>query len=118
MVGRADGILLATPIYNYDVSAATKNLVELTGKGWEGKVAGFLCTAGGQGSYMSVMALANSLMLDFRTVIVPRFVYATGAAFTSDAIIDPKITVRVAECARMTARLAEAVSSLGSTPTR
>ncbi len=38
----ADGILLATPVYNYDVSAAAKNLVELTGKGWEEKVVGFL----------------------------------------------------------------------------
>ena len=32
-------------------------------------------------SYMSVMAYANSLMLDFRCVIIPRFVYATGSAF-------------------------------------
>ena len=74
----ADGILLATPVYNYDVSAAAKNLVELTGSAWEEKVVGFLCAAGGMSSYMSVMAFANSLMLDFRSVIIPRFVYATG----------------------------------------
>ena len=78
-----DGIVVATPIYNYDASAAAKNLVELTGRAWQNKVVGFLCAAGGDGSYMSIMALANSLMLDFRCVIVPRFVYATGGAFAA-----------------------------------
>src|SRR5579863_7255928 len=52
----ADGILIGVPIYNYDVNAALKNLVELTGSSWEGKILGFLCAAGGQASYMSIMA--------------------------------------------------------------
>ncbi len=80
-VSSAGPILLAVPIYNYDVNAAAKNLIELTGRAWTGKVVGFICAAGGQGSFMSVMSLANSLMLDFRCLIVPRFVYATGEHF-------------------------------------
>lgn len=91
----ADGILLATPVYNYDVSAAAKNLVELTGKAWEDKVVGFLCAAGGMSSYMSVMAFASSLMLDFRSVIIPRFVYATGRAFEGDEIKDKEVVERI-----------------------
>ena len=39
-------IVLATPVYNYHVSAATKNLIELTGSAWEDKLVGFLCAAG------------------------------------------------------------------------
>jgi FMN reductase len=74
----ANGVILALPVYNYDINAAAKNLIELTGEAWTGKVVGFICAAGGQGSYMSVMPFANSLMLDFRCVVVPRFVYATG----------------------------------------
>src|SRR5688572_27416637 len=70
-------ILLAVPIYNYDANAAAKNLVELTGKAWEDKIVGFACAAGGVSSYMSITGLANDLMLDFRCVILPRFVYAT-----------------------------------------
>src|SRR5262245_467288 len=62
-IEQADAILLAVPIYNYDVNAAAKNVVELTGSAWEGKIVGFLCAAGGHSSYMSVMSLANSLML-------------------------------------------------------
>ena len=95
----ADGIMVAAPVYNYDVSAAAKNMIELTGSAWEDKVVGFLCAAGGASSYMSVMAYANSLMLDFRTIIIPRFVYATGDSFNDDAITDPKIVQRVEQVA-------------------
>ncbi len=109
LVAAADGILVATPIYNYDANAAAKNLVELTGDAWENKVVAFLCAAGGHGSFMSIMALANSLMLDFRCIVVPRFVYATGAAFSGDQLTDTKVAARVDECAQATAKLAAAV---------
>jgi FMN reductase len=91
----ADGIIVATPVYNYHVSAAAKNMVELTGSAWEDKIVGFLCAAGAMGSYMSVMGFANSLMLDFRSVIIPRFVYATGEAFNGDKLVDTKIAKRI-----------------------
>jgi len=105
----ADGILLATPVYNYDVSATAKNLVELTGSAWEDKVVGFLCAAGGMSSYMSVMSFANSLMLDFRSVIIPRFVYATGRAFDGDEIKDPEVVERIEELADELIRFTKAL---------
>lgn len=105
----ADGILVATPIYNYDVSATAKNMVELSGKGWEEKVVGFLCAAGGMSSYMSVMPFANSLMLDFRSVIIPRFVYATGQAFAGDELTDPKVATRVEQLAADLIRFTQAL---------
>jgi len=105
-VEKADGIIVATPVYNYDVAAAAKNMVELTGSAWEDKVVGFLCAAGGMGSYMSVMSFANSLMLDFRCLIIPRFVYATGDSFDGDKLTDSKVAKRleqvVAELVRVT----------------
>jgi FMN reductase len=91
----ADGILVAAPVYNYDVAAAAKNMIELTGKAWEDKIVGFLCAAGGMNSYMSVMAYANSLMLDFRSVIIPRFVYATGDSFDGDKLTDAHLEKRI-----------------------
>ncbi len=98
-VDGADGIIIAAPVYNYDVSAAAKNMIELTGSAWEDKIVGFLCAAGGMSSYMSVMAYANSLMLDFRTIIIPRFVYATGNSFDGDKLTDPKVETRVRQVA-------------------
>jgi len=113
LLREADGVLLATPIYNYDVSAALKNLVELTGKSaWQDKVVGFLCAAGGEGSYMSTMGLANSLMLDFRCFILPRFVYATGRAFDEDRIVDEDVRQRIAELAGNFAQITHSLAAL------
>ena len=108
-VGTADGILIAAPVYNYDVAASAKNMIELTGSSWEEKVVGFLCAAGGTSSYMAVMAYANSLMLDFRTVIIPRFVYATGDSFKGDEIVDKKVLTRVEQAAEELVRFTEAL---------
>lgn len=94
-VQAADGILLAVPVYNYGINSAGKNLIELTGRAWTEKVVGFLCSAGGQGSYMSVMAVANSLMLDFRTVVIPRFVFATGDQFQGKEIAHEDLGERI-----------------------
>jgi FMN reductase len=108
-IEKADGILIATPVYNYDVAASAKNMVELTGSSWEDKVVGFLCAAGGMNSYMSVMAFANSLMLDFRCVIIPRFVYATGNAFDGEDLKDTKIGTRIEEVAGELIRFTKAL---------
>ncbi|MGD9900824.1 MAG: NADPH-dependent oxidoreductase, partial [Calditrichaceae bacterium] len=72
-------------------------LVELTGQAWREKVVGFMCAAGGKSSYMSIMPFANSLMLDFRTIIIPRFVFATGSSFREDKLNDPEILNRIRE---------------------
>lgn len=98
-IDAADGVLVAAPVYNYDVSASAKNMIELTGQVWQDKIVGFLCAAGGMGSYMSVMAYANSLMLDFRSVIIPRFVYATGDLFDDDQLADQKVITRIEQVA-------------------
>jgi FMN reductase len=108
-VETADGILIAAPVYNYDVAASAKNMIELTGSSWEEKVVGFLCAAGGNTSYMAVMAYANSLMLDFRTVIIPRFVYATSDAFKGDQIVNKKVVTRIEQAADELVRFTRAL---------
>ena len=102
-------IVIATPIYNYDANSAAKNLVELTGKAWEDKTVGFLCAAGGGGSYMSIMGLANSLMLDFRCLIIPRFVYATGDDCTADGAPKSAIEKRLRQFAESSLAIRNAV---------
>ena len=108
-VQEADGVIVAAPIYNYDVSASAKNMIELTGSAWEDKIVGFLCAAGGMSSYMSVMTYANSLMLDFRCVVVPRFVFATTDAFDDDTVTDAKVTRRIEQVAAELVRFATAL---------
>ena len=108
-IAEAQAVILALPIYNYDGNAAAKNLIELTGKNaWQHKTVGFVCSAGGRGSYMSIMPLANSLMLDFRCLIVPRFVYADDRDFEHGGM-DRDVTDRIEELARETVRLSRAL---------
>jgi FMN reductase len=107
----ASGVLIAAPVYNFDVAAAAKNMIELTGSVWENKIVGFLCAAGGASSYMSVMAYANSLMLDFRCVIIPRFVFATSEMFDGDGISDKKIVERIKNVADELIRFTKALRS-------
>lgn len=90
----ATHLLFAAPVYNYDVNAVAKNYVEHMGKDvLEGKTVGFLLSAGGAGSYMAVMPFANSLMLDFRCWIVPRFLYV--AQDLEDGKLPPELEVRL-----------------------
>ena len=110
-VQKAEGILLSVPIYNYDANAAAKNLIELTGKSWEDKVVGFLCAAGGQGSYMSIMSLANSLMLDFRCIVLPRFVYVTGESFEADNLANSEIKQRIKKLADQLIKISRALQT-------
>lgn len=113
----AQGALIATPIYNYQASATAKNLIELTGAVWTKKVVGFLCAAGGRASYMSIMGLANSLMLNFRSVIIPRFVYAEDDAFEGGAIADPVVEERLDELAATLVLFSEALQEYSSPET-
>ena len=109
LIEAARVIIVATPIYNYDANAAVKNLVELTGSAWENKTVGFLCAAGGASSYMSVMSLANSLMLDFRCLIIPRFVYAQGDDFIDKKKPKEEILERVHALADASMKIRNAV---------
>ncbi len=109
-VAAADGILIAMGVYNYAGSAMAKTVLEIAGRAFGEKVVGFLCAAGGERSYMSVLPLANSLMLDFRSVIVPRFVYATGAAFNDDGeLADDGVEDRIASLTEDLKRMARAL---------
>lgn len=98
-VSQADCIIFSCPIYVYDLSAVAKNLVELTGRGsaWNKKSVGFICMAGTMASFMSVMPFANSLSFDYKCVIVPKFVYATAAAFEDNILTSEDIKKRLTE---------------------
>lgn len=110
MIKDADCVLVGIPVYNFACSASFKNLIELTGNAWDEKIVGFVCAAGGHSSYMSVMNVANSLMLDFRCVIIPRFVYSEGSSFSDGKLKDAKIKERLGELCQTAVRLSAALA--------
>jgi FMN reductase len=102
--------ILASPIYNYDVSAALKNMIEHVGGELTDKVVGFIGAAGGQRSYMAPLQFLNSLMLDFRSLLVPRFVYAGRESFRDGTLAEEGLRERVKELVLLTYQLSQAIS--------
>jgi FMN reductase len=85
-VSNADGLVLASPIYNWACCAELKRFVEVVGttppdgslKGaFYDKVISFVNSGGVPHSYMAFSGLAMSMMLDFKCVISPYNVYTT-----------------------------------------
>ncbi len=76
-----EGLVLCSPIYCYDLNAVAKNLIELTGFSWKNKVVSIIVTAGAEKSYMAPVKFASSLMLDFRCLVLPRYLYVTSTDF-------------------------------------
>ena len=109
-VKNAEGIIMAIPIYNYNISSGAKNAVELGGRMLYDKIFGFICAAGGKSSYMSVMSLANSLMIDFRCYIIPKFVYATKHDFDGKEISNEEIKERLKELSDELIRVSKALT--------
>jgi len=109
-VESAKGIIMAIPIYNYNVSSGAKNIIELGGRMLYDKVFGFICAAGGKSSYMSVMSFASSLMIDYRCFIIPKFVYALKSDFNEKEITNPDIKERIEELGNDLIRISEALS--------
>ena len=93
---QADGFIFCSPIYNYDVNAICKNLIELCGQSFIDKPIGVAVVAGGTRSYMAPLSFINSLMIDFRCLVIPRFIYATNADFNKkNEIINQDISDRI-----------------------
>ncbi|MBI2503768.1 MAG: NAD(P)H-dependent oxidoreductase [Candidatus Latescibacteria bacterium] len=92
---QAGAIILAFPLYNYNINSSLKALIEHCGACFEDKVVGLMTAAGGRSSYMSVFSVGQSLMLDFRSWIVPRYVYAVSDDFGAESIASPEVRRRV-----------------------
>jgi FMN reductase len=111
-IARATGIILATPIYSYDVAATARNLVQLTGSVWARKVVGFVCVAGGPINYSSVLGLANTLMLDYRTFVLPDFVFAGSECFDDEnSLVDAGVVQQLQQLASTLVRVTEALKT-------
>jgi NAD(P)H-dependent FMN reductase len=114
LIMESDGVILATPIYNWGPSAAAKSLIEATGAtgdgvntaAWFDKVVTFLCAAGLPHSYMATSQLASSLMLDFKCVINPYVGYFSDRDWTDDDVLIPDRRGRLEKTVAVHAELA------------
>jgi NAD(P)H-dependent FMN reductase len=97
IVTGASAVVFAAPIYNFDVSAATKNVIELVGDALQGKAIAMLCAASGMRSAMAPYSFMNSLMLDFKCLVVPSIVIVDSKSFGADGRPVDEVEKRVGE---------------------
>ena len=84
-IASSDGVVIASPVYNWALSSTTKALIEITGatggqgrrSAWFDKLVTFVCAGGLPHSYTAYGSMALSLMLDFKCIVNPYVVYAT-----------------------------------------
>jgi NAD(P)H-dependent FMN reductase len=103
---QAEGVIICFPVYNFNMNATLKSVIEHCGPGLTGKVVGLMATAGGRFGYMSVLSVVQSLMFDLRAWIVPRQVYAVTEDFEESQIISEDVRRRVDQLAQDTTDMA------------
>jgi len=115
----ADGIILIAPIYNFGVGATGKNLIELTGhpykdvlsgKAWKHKPLGFIGVSGSPASLMAPLSFLNSMMLDFKTHIIPSFVMLSRDDFKDKNEFSADIKTKVEKLTQDVIRFAKVLS--------
>ncbi len=107
-INQASVILFAVPVYNYGMNATAKNVIDLAGTGLLNKTIGFIAASGGEGSYMSLLPTMNTMMLQYRAIVIPRFVYASSKKFDENGDInDKEIKKRLEDLANQSIEIAK-----------
>lgn len=113
----ANGVVIATPIYNWAVNSVVKKVVEATGadetgrkvRAWEDKVITFLCSAGVPQAYLAYLPTANSLMVDYKCIINPHVVFAVESDFDGSKITNESISKRLERVVSIAVELIDAL---------
>ncbi|MDK2986469.1 MAG: hypothetical protein PWQ96_2113 [Clostridia bacterium] len=89
------------------ISCAVKNLYDLTGSAWEGKLVGLMAVGGGRASYMAPMNFLNGLMLNARCLVIPRYVYALEKEIDQETLKSEEVKQRIEQLVKTTIEMAE-----------
>lgn len=115
-IAGADGVLLGVPVYNWGLGSGVKALVELTGStdesrnlhgAWFDRPVTFLVSGGLDHGYLSHGAFAFGLMVDFKCVVNPHFVYATSAHWDAPEVPGAWLAGRLSQVLDRAADLSE-----------
>ncbi len=109
----ADGLILASPVYNWGCCAELKKFVECIGStppdrsrsgAFFDKVVTFVNAAGLPHSYMAFNALAMSMLLDFKCILNPYNVYVHERHWQDNQLAE-KAKARLAKSMRVAVEL-------------
>ena len=106
---KADGIVIGLAIHNWSVAASAKNVIELAGDAFKGKVVGVVAAAGGPRALMGPLAFLNSIMMDFGSFIVPKVIVAGPDAFEDDSVPTAETKRRLGEFGELLTKMTTAL---------
>jgi NAD(P)H-dependent FMN reductase len=94
---QADAFIIGMPVYCYSVSGPLKNFIDITSGAMEKKVAGILCNAGGNQSYMASADLSNILAYESHVTTVQPIVYSSYEDYDDQILTGKKVKSKIRE---------------------
>jgi len=94
---QADAFIIGMPVYCYSVSGPLKNFIDITSGAMEKKVAGILCNAGGNRSYMASADLSNILAYESHVTTVQPIVYSSYEDYDDQILTGEKVKSKIRE---------------------
>lgn len=93
----ADAFIVGMPVYCYSVSGPLKNFIDITSGAMDRKIAGILCNAGGQQSYMASADLSNILAYESHVTTLQPIVYSSYDDFDDQTLTGDKVKSKIQE---------------------
>lgn len=91
----AKGFIFAMPVYCWSASGVVKNLIDVVSGALENKVAGILCNAGGNRSFMASAGLINVLYYESGVTTVHPVVYTSYEDFQDGKLVAEKPLAKI-----------------------
>jgi len=93
----ADAFVIGMPVYCYSVSGPLKNFIDITSGAMEKKIAGILCNAGGNRSYMASADLSKILAYESHVTTLQPIVYSSYEDYEDKTLTNGKVKSKILE---------------------
>ena len=100
----AQAFVIGMPVYCYSVSGPLKNFIDITSGAMEKKIAGILCNAGGNRSYLASADLSNILAYESHVTTVQPIVYSCSEDYDDHVLNEKKVKSKIREMVNNLAR--------------
>jgi NAD(P)H-dependent FMN reductase len=94
---KADAFIIGMPVYCYSISGPLKNFIDITSGAMEKKIAGILCNAGGNRSYMASADLSNILAYESHVTTIQPVVYSSHEDYDDQTLTGNKVKSKIRE---------------------
>jgi len=92
---QAQAFIFGMPVYCYSVSGPLKHFIDITSGAMENKVAGILCNAGGNRSYMASAEVGKILAYESHVTVVQPTVYCRYEDYNDEGQMSEKVKSKI-----------------------